>query len=196
MTFRAWALCLCLVLAGCAGVVKIEGEQVLNQRLSVTVSSAWNKVTFGATNQPYEAWTQEGLMLDHLRLWSGIQPGQALMVLPSASGSGGQKPMVPATFRSAMALHELVALFEQLYAADGSIVEIGQTGPSQFAGEPGVRFEFTVLRKSDGVALKGVGWAATRGNALFAATFVAPRLYFFDQLLPKAQAVVATARIR
>jgi hypothetical protein len=31
---------------------------------------------------------------------------------------------------------------------------------------------------------------------LFASTFVAPRLAFFDRLLPKAEAVVATARIQ
>ncbi len=67
--------------------------------------------------------------------------------------------------------------------------------PAVFAGEPGVRFEFSVARKSDDVQFKGVGWVAVRQGELFAATFVAPRLSFFARILPKAEGVVRTAKI-
>ncbi|MFO1194413.1 MAG: hypothetical protein U1F00_20010 [Rhodoferax sp.] len=196
MMLRRLCLCLLVWLAGCANVIKIEGEQVLNQRLAVTVSDAWNKVSLGAQNQPYEAWTQDGLTLDHLRFWAGIEPGKSLMAAPPFSGGSGQKPPRLPTFRAGMPPDELVGLFELLYAADGSIVTLGRTEPARFAGEPGVRFEFAVLRKSDGVQLQGVGWLAVRNNQLFASTFVAPRLAFFPRLLPRAEAVVATAKIR
>jgi hypothetical protein len=37
---------------------------------------------------------------------------------------------------------------------------------------------------------------ATWGEELYAATFVAPRLSFYQRLLPMAEAVVQSARIR
>jgi hypothetical protein len=189
-------LCLPLLMTGCASVVKVEGEQVVNQRLVVKVTDAWNKLTTGGQGQPFEAWTQDGLMLDHLRFWAAIKPGQTLLVAPSVPvGSGRRAPQVP-TFRAGMSADELVALFELVYAADGSLVTPGKVEPVRFAGEAGVRFEFAVVRKSDGVQLRGVGWVAVHQGVLFASTFVAPRLAFFGRLLPKAEAVVATARIQ
>ena len=56
----AWTMVLVL-LSGCASAVKIEGEQLLNKRLSVRVSDAWNKLSIPGMNQPYDAWTQDGM---------------------------------------------------------------------------------------------------------------------------------------
>lgn len=196
MNFRSLWLCLALLLAGCANVVKVEGEQIVNQRLRVQVADAWNKISVGGQSQPFEAWTQDGLTLDHLRFWAAIKPGQSLLVTPAGATAPGQKPPRVPTYRAGMPFDEVVGLFELVYAADGSIVTLGKTEPARFAGEPGVRFEFAVVRKADGVQLQGVGWVAVRKDELFAATFVAPRLAFFARLLPKADAVVATARIQ
>jgi len=91
---------------------------------------------------------------------------------------------------------QLVNLFEVLYAIDGSMVSIGKVEPTVFAGERGVRFEFAVTRKLDGVQLSGVGWAAVRKNELYAASFVAPRLAFFPRLAPKVERVVQSALIQ
>jgi hypothetical protein len=68
--------------------------------------------------------------------------------------------------------------------------------PGQFAGEKGLRFEFSVARKRDDVQLLGVGWVVVRNQELFAATFVAPKLAFFPRLMPMAEAVVKTARVK
>lgn len=182
-----------VVLAGCAAIVKVEGEHVVNNRMAVKVGEAWNRMTM-AGGQPYETWTQEGTSLDHLRFWAGIQPGQALMAAPS--GTGGQKaPRVP-TFTNGMAPDQLVNLFEILYSADGSQVKVTRMEPAAFAGEQGIRFEFSVARKRDDLQLRGVGWVAVRKNELFAATFVAPQLAYYQRLAPKAENVVSTARIR
>jgi hypothetical protein len=64
-----------------------------------------------------------------------------------------------------------------------------------------VRFEFTLARRRDDLTMQGVGWVAVRpdpvyGEELYAATFVAPRLSFYQRLLPMAEAVVKTARIK
>ena len=183
-------------LAGCAGVVKVEGDQVVNGRMTVKVTEAWNKVSVAGNAQPFDVWTQEGLSLDHLRLWAAVKPGQSLMTLPPGSIPAGQKaPRLP-TFRAGIPPDELVGLFELMYSADGSIFSMSKVEPTRFAGEPGVRFEFTVLRKRDDVPLRGVGWIAINNNELFAASFVAPRLSFFPRLLPRAESIVETARIK
>ena len=60
-----------------------------------------------------------------------------------------------------------------------------------------MRFEFTLARRSDDLAMRGVGWVATQTRRdLYAATFVAPQLTFYPRLLPMAEAVVKTARIK
>ena len=186
------AILLAALVAGCASVVKVEGEQVLNNRMSVQLPSAWNRIA--ANQQPYELWTQDGVSIDQLRMWAGVTPGQSLVRVPNTP-SGQKPPRVP-TFVANMTPDQIVNLFEVMYAVDGSQVRITRVDPAQFAGEKGVRFEFAVTRKSNDLQLKGVGWAAVRNNELFAATFIAPELAFYQRLLPQAEGVVATARIK
>lgn len=183
-----------VVLAACASAVKVEGDQAVNNRLKISVAEAWNKVSLPDASQPYDVWTQEGLSLDQLRFWAAVQSGQSLVyVLPISALSEQARRAL--TYRAGMAPDELVNLFELVYASDGSLVTVDKVAPTDFAGEAGVRFEFTVLRKRDGLHLKAVGWVSVRNNELFAASFVAPRLWFFPRLLPMAEHVVRTARI-
>lgn len=189
-------LLLALLMSACASVAKVEGDQVVNNKLVVHVSDAWNKVTDPWENEPYDMWTQEGIPLDHLRLWGGVKSGKALVAKPTVlfRSPGEKDPRYP-TFTAGLPPDKLVSLFEALYANEGAVT-ITRVEPTAFAGEKGVRFEFTLARRADDVTLKGVGWAAIHKDELFAATFAAPRLAFFPKLLPMAEAVVKTARIR
>lgn len=198
---RLALLLLALLLAACTTISKMEGEQLVNERLSVQVTSAWNKVTDLWEADPYDTWTQEGIPLDHLRFWGGVRAGHPLMMKPAvfSRAPDAKERRVP-TFRPGLTPEKLVSLFEELYATAGP-VSITRVEPAVFAGLNGVRFEFTLARRSDDLNLQGVGWIAVRpdpvwGEELFAATFVAPRLSFFQRLLPMAEAVVKTARIR
>lgn len=192
---RLLSVLLVMLLSACAApVVKVEGEQIVNQRMAVTLVDAWNKVALPDSKQPYDLWTQEGLAIDQLRLWAGIRSGQSLTA-PVPNRSSGQKaPRVP-TYTAGMPPDQLVTLFETMYSADGSIVNMAKVESADFAGAKGVRFEFAVTRKSDDVQLRGVAWVAIHKNELYAASFVAPRLSFFQRLLPKAERVVRSARI-
>lgn len=192
---------LALVLAACSTVSRMEGDQVINDRLAVHVTSAWNKVSDPWNVDPYDTWTQEGIPLDHLRFWGGVRPGQPLMTKPAVftRAADAKAPRVP-TFRPGLAPEKLVSLFEELYATAGTVT-ITKVEPTVFAGQKGVRFEFTLARRSDDLNMLGVGWVAVRpdetwGEELFAATFVAPRLSFFQRLLPMAESVVKSARVR
>lgn len=195
MKTKIAALLIAAALAGCANIAKVEGDQVVNQRLAVRLADAWNKVSPPGGAEPYETWTQEGLSLDQLRFWAGIKPGQALMKPRPAAVADGKPPRVP-TYASGMQADQLVDLFQTVYSADGSIVTVTKVEPAAFAGARGVRFEFTVTRKRDDLELGGVGWASVSKGDLFAATFVAPRLSFYRRLLPRAESVVRTAQVR
>jgi hypothetical protein len=190
-----------LLLAACANVQRMEGDQVVNDRLVVHVTSAWNLVSDPWDKDPYDTWTQEGVPLDHLRFWGGVRPGQPLMTKPYvfSRAADAKEPRVP-TFRVGLGPERLVALFEELYANAGEVT-ITKVEPTVFAGQKGVRFEFTLVRRRDDLAMQGVGWAAVRsdptwGEELYAATFVAPKLSFFQRLLPMAEEVVKTAHVK
>lgn len=199
------ALAASLLLAGCLSACtmayRMEGDQVVNDRLAVHVSSAWNHVSDPWEGDPYDTWTHDGMPLDHLRLWGGVAPGQPLMTRPMVflRHEDQKAPRVP-TFRTGLTPEKLVSLFEELYASAGS-VGVTNVEPTTFAGMQGVRFEFDLLRRADDLPMRGVGWVAVRaepvhGEMLYAATFVAPRLGFHDRLLPMAEAVVGSARVK
>ncbi len=184
------------LLAACTSIVKVEGDQTVQGKMTLKLPDAWNKVQLAGTQQPFDLWTQEGLTVDALRFWAGIATNQELIKMPSASvPAGGKAARVP-TFVAGMPPDQLVNLFETMYSADGSIVTMNKVEPVVFAGERGVRFEFTMVRKSDDVTMRGVGWVAVKKDQLYAATFVAPRLSFFPRLLPRAESVVRTAAIK
>jgi hypothetical protein len=201
MMKRIATLLLALALAACTTAARMEGDQLVNERLLVHVSSAWNKVSDPWEVTPYDTWTQEGMPLDHLRFWGGLQPGQPLMVKLAmfSRAEDAKAPRVP-SFRQGLTPEKLVSLFEELYATAGTVT-ITKIEPTVFAGEKGVRFEFDLARRRDDLDMRGVGWVAVRpdavyGEELYAATFVAPRLAFYTRLLPKAEEVVRTARIK
>jgi hypothetical protein len=190
-----------LLLAACTSMTKVEGEQVVNERLVVEVPGAWNKVVDRSEVPPYESWTQEGIPLDHLRLWGGVRPGQPLLTkwATYSRAEDAKDPRVP-TFRPGLTPEKLVSLFEEVYATEGT-VNVTKVEPTVFAGQKGVRFEFTLARRSDDLVLRGAGWVSVRpdpvwGEELYAATFVAPRLSFYERLLPMAEAVVKSAHVR
>lgn len=194
-------LLLAASLAACTSIVEMKGDQVVNDRLAVHVSEAWNLVIDRWEGKPYETWTQEGIPLDHLRFWGGVQPGQPLMNKPMvfSRSPDAKEPRVP-TFRTGLTPEKLVSLFEELYANAGTVT-ITKVEPTVFAGHKGVRFEFTLERRRDDLGMRGVGWLAVRpdpvvGEELYAATFVAPRAAFFQRLLPMAEAVVKSAWVK
>jgi hypothetical protein len=201
MIKRVAPLLLAALLAACSSMTRMEGEQVVNQRLAVDVPQAWNRIVDRWEIDPYDTWTQEGIPLDHLRFWGGVRPGQALMSKPAmySREADAKERRVP-TFRMGMSPEKLVGLFEELYSTAGTVT-ITKMEPTVFAGQKGVRYEFTLLRRRDDLTMQGVGWVsvrqdATHGEELYAATFVAPKLAFYPRLLPMAEAVVKTARIK
>jgi hypothetical protein len=187
-------IALTLIVAGCANIVKVEGEQVINSKMSVKLPQAWNKINLPGSQQPYELWTQDGVFVDQLRFWAGISNGANLVVAPQKN-SQGKAPRVP-VFTSGMKLDQMANLFEQMYAIDGSAVTLDKVEPSSFGAQQGVRVEFSVVVQGSNLQLKGVAWAAEHKGQFYATSYVAPRLSFFPRYLPQVQDIAKSASIK
>jgi len=188
---RHWllAIAVALVCGGCAIPFEvIEGEaSVAGGAMVVRADKGWNHMA--VIDRPWTTWTQDGPAIDELRFWAGMTDGEAI----APPESSEQRPL---SFRRTMQPHELVALFASLQARDGSAVTLQKIEPAQFVGVPGVRFRFSVLRLSDEMRLSGVGWAAVRGDQLYAMTFTAPRLDFFARHEAQVERIAKSAKAK
>ena len=187
-------LAIALIIVGCANIVKVDGEQTINSKMTVKLPQAWNKVNVAASQQPYELWTQDGVFVDQLRIWAGISNGANLVVAPQKN-SQGKAPRVP-VFTAGMKLDQIATLFEQMYAIDGSAVTLDKVEPATFGAKQGVRVEFSVVVQSSNLQFKGVAWAAEHKGQLYAISYVAPRLSFFPRYLPQVKDIASSAVIK
>lgn len=179
-------LIIAFVLAGCANIMKVDGEQAINAKMVVKLPQPWNKVNAPGGQQPFELWTQDGVFVDQLRFWAGVNGGASL-VTPPPKNAQGNAPRVP-VFTAGMKLDQLASLFEQVYAVDGSAVTIDRIEPAQLGNQPGVRIELSIVRAGGNpVQLKAAVWAAESKGQLYAVGFAAPRLGFFPRYLPQVQ---------
>ena len=192
MNTRVFLVAVSLALAaGCAQVSHVSsGEVVVRDRMTVNVQQPWNQFERGLADGTV-TWTQEGITVDALRFYPGLKDGALLA--PTPSEPKGQKPLA---FKAGMGTQEVIGLFEGLYSRDGSTFTLDKVEPAAFAGQPGFRFEFSSIRKTDEVRLRGIGWGAVRNGEMFAVTYTAPRLAFFERHRASAEAVVASVRLR
>lgn len=187
---RIAMIALLAALGGCTTVSKMStGEQTVAGRLTVRLDGAWNQVV-PVSAGPAHLWTMEGLPVDELRIYAGIKDGE-LLHLPDPAGK--QKSF---SFRSGMQADDIVAMFEGMLTRDGSVFKLAKLEPVTFAGEKGLRFEFSVVRKVDGVQLAGVGYAAVAKDELFAMLYAAPRLGFFPRHRDSVEQMARSAKLK
>jgi hypothetical protein len=64
-----------------------------------------------------------------------------------------------------------------------------------FVGEQGIRFDFELIRKADGVRLTGSGWFAKKQTKLYAVVFTAPKLGFCKRQISDVVSMIDSARV-
>lgn len=190
MRYLAIALML-LGLSGCVSVAKVEtGDRAIGERMMVRLEGEWNHINAPGMG-PAETWTMEGLPVDQLVLYSGVKDGQ---VIHAAAPMGSK--IKEFSFRSSMQPDEIVAMFEGMLTRDGSSFKLVKLEPANFGGMKGLRFEFSSIRKLDGVQLSGFGYSAISKGELFAILYMAPRLAFYSRYSPRAEQISRSARVR
>ena len=193
-TLRAWPSLLAglvLMLAGCAQVSHVPaGQAVVGQRMVVDLDRGWNQFeNLGSGTMP--TWTREGITVDTLVFYAGLRSGD--LIAPTPAEPKGQPALI---YRAEMKAADIVSLFERLYTRGGSTFTLDNVSQESFVGVPGYRFEFSSIRKSDDVRLRGVGWFAQRDGELFAITYTAPRLAFFPAGIGSAESIAHSARAK
>jgi hypothetical protein len=196
MKLKPWLAAAALVaLAGCAQMVKVEpGQVTVKETLKLTTTSAWNRfeLLFPLSVAPgaSEVWTQDGITLDALAFFVGIERGKTL-----GSAIPGTNKKLP-QFRSTMTPGEIVELYEQMVTQDGSAFALKRVAPGRFGGQPGFRFEHTITRKSDNVLLKGVAQGAVVKDKLYLVVFTAPAIHYYDRHVAQVEPLLASVEIK
>jgi len=178
-----------VALSGCATVNKMEsGNQNIGERMSLTLEGAWNHVALPGQG-PGQTWTMEGLPVDTLLIYSGLKDGEAI----HRPNAGGQKSF---NFRASMQPDEIVGLFEGFLALDGSQFQLTKLELATFGGEKGFHFEYSLVRKVDGVTLSGMGYGTVSKGELLALVYQAPRLTFFSRHKDRVEQIARSARVK
>lgn len=172
-----------------------SGESTLCERLTVKADGIWSQQQGGPERPHHRVWTAEGMPLDQLHFYVAVPPGESLGAQPNRARPQDLSTQRLPRFQAGMQPQEIVDLMQAMASADGSVFQQDKLAPITFAGYPGFRFEFTCIRKSDEVTLKGVGFGAVRNHQLFLVVYFAPRIYYFDKHLPQVEALVQSARI-
>ncbi len=158
--------------------------------LSVTPPNDWNRL--GAKiGRNAESWTIDGLSLNDLSFYAGIEDGRSLF----REVDKKNRPLPK--FSASMLPPDIVSLFEGSYrvAAGTSLFEIGAVEPIVFAGKPGVRFAYSFVQQGEEVRRKGEAVGAIINGKLYLVTFEAPAIYYFDRDVARYRTLVGTARI-
>ncbi len=183
------SMVLALTLFGCANVAPVNpGEYQVGERLLVKPDNAWNEVSLISTDS-IKTWTIDGLPLDQLIIYSGIQDGERL----NPKASVDVKPVV---FRANMRADEVVGMFEAVMTSIGATMTVTKLEPTTFAGNKGFRFEYEMVQQGAEVRMRGVGYGTIQQERLFAIVFWAPRLGMYPKYISRVEQLVASAQLR
>ena len=169
-----------------AGIVQPVGKL----GLSVTPPNDWNRLGI-KIGRNAESWTLDGLSLNDLSFYAGIENGRTLF----REVDKKNRPLPK--FSSNMLLTDIVQMFEGSYrvASGTSLFSIGTVEPVSFACHPGVRFSYRFVQQDEEVKRTGEATGAIIDGKLYLITFEAPSIYYFDRDIAAYHRVVESAKL-
>lgn len=174
-----------------ANAYREQGKRaaVAGSTLIVTPSRDWNLLSI-KPGKKAETWTLDGEQLNDVTWYAGIAPGESLI----RETSKKRKPL-PKVTRETL-LVELPELLEATYRSERNIgsFKLVKSSPDRFIDQDGIRFAYEYVDQ-DNLPRKGEARAALVKGLLYMATFDAPRLHYFDQLLPDFDALTNSAKL-
>ncbi|MFD0946026.1 hypothetical protein ACFQ1E_06735 [Sphingomonas canadensis] len=192
LSFAAAAALLLAPQSATAGWKAIaQGKPIAVAKTGLTVtapSGVWNRWSLRPSKKS-ELWTKDGLALNELAFYSGVTSGEPIFREVDKKNSPLPK------FNSKMLAPDVVALFEasNRIALKTSLFSVDSVEPAQFVGQPGVRFTFTYSVQNNDLVRKGEARAAVLRGQLYMITFIAPSIYYFDNGIADARAIMDSA---
>jgi len=158
--------------------------------LTLTPAIDWNRMQ-ARPGRNAESWTLDGLQLDEITFYGGIENGRALF----REVDKRDKPLSP--FQATMLAPNVAQLFEQSYrlAVGSSLSEVGSVEPATFAGTSGFRFTYSYTLGRDEVRRRGETTGAIVGGKQYMMTWEAPTIHYYDRNLADYRALVSSARL-
>ena len=158
---------LLLIVAGCASYSMVGSGTHSLKGMKVTTDTAWNKAPSNAVFGGRQTWTQDGLMLNQLTFFEGIEDGDTLYKV-------SKKEEFP-PFTSDLLAHEIMEIFEASLSklSQTSVASTANLKPMTFGGHSGFRFEYSYVAADD-VARQGMAAAAVVEDKLYMISFEAP----------------------
>ncbi|HTA64609.1 MAG TPA: hypothetical protein VK753_03815 [Xanthomonadaceae bacterium] len=165
------------LLAACAsqgGVLQTAGSvDVFDIQLQSDL--AWARIKDSLQHE--EIWTIDGMALNSLSIFSGVEPGQHVFMLSRERSSRPDGPW----FRAGMRPDEIRDIVVAAMT-DQKMVDIATSNlrPQKFGSVDGLRFEFT-MASADGLIYKGTVAAAQKDGKLDLLLWKAPAEYYYDR---------------
>jgi hypothetical protein len=177
-------------LAGWKLAVQNAPVAIAKSKLTVTPAEQWNRSSVRPIRNS-ETWTIDGARLNELYFVSGLLPGQPLY--READKKNRPLPKLGA----AMQLTDIPEFVESSMRVrlNTSVFRVTGVEPAKFLGRDGVRFTYEYAAAGTTLTIKGLAAATLVGNQLHLITFNAPAVYYFDRDRPKAEAIIASARL-
>lgn len=175
----ALALALLCAAPAAAGwkVVDPARVAVAQSTLTVMPDAGWNRWTVKPIKKE-ERWSLDGPLLNRMSFYGGIAQGEPL-----------------AKFDATMRVTDVAELLERTIRitenAPDFVTELVE--PASFAGQPGFRLRYRYT--SGELVRRGEARGRIVGGKLYMIAFNAPAVHYFDAGLPRATAIMDSARI-
>lgn len=161
---------------------------VAGSALSVMAGPGWNRWSKKPIRKE-ELWSFDGPLLNRIEFFGGIASGEAL-----ARETNKKREPLP-KFAASMKAAEIADLVERTlrvteHAPDFMFETVE---PMAFAGKPGFRFRYRYT--SGELIRRGEARGGIVAGKLYMIAYSAPALYYFDAHLPRAAAIMESARI-
>ena len=162
--------------------------QVAASSLSVVAGPGWNRWSKKPIKNE-ELWSFDGPLLNRLEFFGGIANGE-----PLAREANKKRDPLP-KFNASMKATDITELMERTlriteHAPDFVLESIE---PATFASQPGFRLRYRYT--SGELIRRGEARGSVVGGKLYLINYSAPALYYFDTDLPRAVAIMESARI-
>ena len=185
-TARLMVLVAAFCLSGCAAYTAIDGNKPVDvgNKVVVTPQIAWAK----AANPGVAGtlWTADGVALDNMMFFTGIEPGKPLVSVMGVDKKEVQK------YRAGMVPDDVMELLASNIEKLGyRQITTSNLRPAPFGQAEGFRFDLNATT-TDGLKVKGVSIAAQRAGKLDLLLFLAPDEYYFGHYSDKIESLFAS----
>lgn len=157
--------------------------------ITITPRSDWNLAS-GKLGKQTTAWTQDGFDLNSLEIYAGIPAGQ-----PLYKERDKKRNPLP-KFDPTALLPDLIDLFERSFRTNNGVSDFTfiEVRPATFGGRKGIRARFRYSLPDDQLERFGEVRLASANSKLYAISFTAPALHYFNAGLPEAVAIMDDAK--